>query len=94
MPTDRVDRDPPFKLSMTVDFFGHGGRGLYTPRTLDLMMREARRLGGSRVYWQYLGDLEQSGQLPLPAPAGGLPARREGGAVLPGHSRLLRANSY
>ena len=44
-------------LSMTVDFFGDGGRGLYTPRTLDLMMREARCLGIRRVYWQYLGDL-------------------------------------
>ena len=59
MPLVRVDREPSFKLSMTVDFFGDGGRGLYTPRTLDLMMREARRLGVSRVYWQYLGDLEQ-----------------------------------
>ena len=59
MPPVRVHREPPFKLSMTVDFFGDGGRGLYTPRTLDLMMREARRLGVSRLYWQYLGDLEQ-----------------------------------
>ena len=59
MPPVRVDREPPFKLSMTVDFFGDGGRGLYTPHTLDLMMREARRLGVTRVYWQYLGDLEQ-----------------------------------
>ena len=59
MPSVRVDREPPFKLSMTVDFFGDGGRGLYTPGTLDLMMREARRMGVTRVYWQYLGDLEQ-----------------------------------
>ena len=59
MPPVRVDREPPFKLSMTVDFFGDGGRGFYTPHTLDLMMREARRLGVTRVYWQYLGDLEQ-----------------------------------
>ena len=59
MPPVRVDRELPFKLSMTVDFFGDGGRGLYTPQTLDLMMREARRLGVTRVYWQYLGDLEQ-----------------------------------
>ncbi len=59
MPPVRVDREPPFKLSMTVDFFGDGGRGLYTPRTLELMMREARRMGVTRVYWQYLGDLEQ-----------------------------------
>ena len=44
---------------MTVDFFGDGGRGLYTSRTLDLMMREARRMGVTRVYWQYLGDLER-----------------------------------
>ena len=59
MPPVRVHREPPFKLSMTVDFFGDGGRGLYTPRTLDLMMREARRMGVTRVYWQYLGDLER-----------------------------------
>ena len=44
MPPVRVNRELPFKLSMTVDFFGDGGRGLYTPHTLDLMMREARRL--------------------------------------------------
>ena len=53
--TDR----PEFKLSVTVDFYGDGGKGLYTHDTLDLMMREVRSLGVSRVYWQYLGDLEQ-----------------------------------
>ena len=50
---------PEFKLSVTVDFYGDGGKGLYTHDTLDLMMREVRSLGVSRVYWQYLGDLEQ-----------------------------------
>ena len=53
--TDR----PEFKLSITVDFYGDGGKGLYTHYTLDLMMREVRSLGVRRVYWQYLGDLEQ-----------------------------------
>ena len=50
---------PEFKLSVTVDFYGDGGKGLYTHDTLDLMMQEVRSLGVSRVYWQYLGDLEQ-----------------------------------
>ena len=50
---------PKFKLSVTVDFYGDGGKGLYTHDTLDLMMQEVRSLGVSRVYWQYLGDLEQ-----------------------------------
>ncbi len=50
---------PEFKLSVTVDFYGDGGKGLYTHDTLDLMMREVRSLGITRVYWQYLGDLEQ-----------------------------------
>lgn len=50
---------PAFKLSVTVNFYGDGGKGLYTHDTLDLMMQEVHSLGVSRVYWQYLGDLEQ-----------------------------------
>jgi len=48
----------PFVLSATVDFPDDVNNGVYTPELVDVMLGRLKRMGVTRVYWNYYGDTD------------------------------------